>query len=339
MDNTAVTFGVNTALRANVFTRAGYTFVGWTAYRTAKNQWYYTDGTTNGWYTEGSQPSGYEKYIYNDQQKVAKTSDVDGDIVIMNAQWSANSYTVTFVDEDGTVLQTGQVAAGTIPTAPAAPTKAGSGCTVYTFAGWDREVVSVTGDATYTATYTESTSHSFVNATCTAPKTCTACGATEGTAPGHSYKGTTTLATCTADGKTVYTCSACGDSYTEVLAALGHSYGAMTTPASCPTDGKTVYTCSICGDGYVEVIAAAGHSYQSVITPATCTTDGKVFNSCAVCGVYESNGVTYNTGVIAYSLAAYCLDRIAKGSETMKTFAAETVVYGYYAKDYFENLT
>ena len=42
-------------------------------------------------------------------------------------------------------------------------------------------------------------------------------------------------------------------------------------------------------------------------------------------------------GVIAYSLAAYCLDRIAKGSETMKAFAAETIVYGYYAKDYFAN--
>ena len=54
-----------------------------------------------------------------------------------------------------------------------------------------------------------------------------------------------------------------------------------------------------------------------------------------VCGVYESNGVTYNTGVIAYSLAAYCLDRIAKGTETMKAFAAETIVYGYYAKQYF----
>ena len=57
-----------------------------------------------------------------------------------------------------------------------------------------------------------------------------------------------------------------------------------------------------------------------------------------VCGVYESDGVSYPTGVIAYSLAAYCQDRIANGSETMKAFATETVVYGYYAKDYFANL-
>ena len=57
-----------------------------------------------------------------------------------------------------------------------------------------------------------------------------------------------------------------------------------------------------------------------------------------VCGVYGSDGVTYNTGIIAYSLGAYCLDRISKGTETMKAFAAETIVYGYYAKTYFANL-
>ena len=56
-----------------------------------------------------------------------------------------------------------------------------------------------------------------------------------------------------------------------------------------------------------------------------------------VCGVYESNGVSYPTGVIAYSLGAYCLDRMSKGTETMKAFAAETIVYGYYAKNYFSS--
>ena len=57
-----------------------------------------------------------------------------------------------------------------------------------------------------------------------------------------------------------------------------------------------------------------------------------------VAGVYESGGVTCSTGVLAYSLAAYCLDRIQNGSETMRFFAAETIVYGYYAKNYFANL-
>ena len=54
-----------------------------------------------------------------------------------------------------------------------------------------------------------------------------------------------------------------------------------------------------------------------------------------VCGVYESNGVRYCTGVIAYSLGAYCLDRIQNGSAAMQSFAKATAVYGAYAKNYF----
>ena len=54
-----------------------------------------------------------------------------------------------------------------------------------------------------------------------------------------------------------------------------------------------------------------------------------------VAGVYTSGGTTYCTGVLPYSLGAYCVDRIANGSATMQAFAAATAVYGYYAKVYF----
>lgn len=154
MDNTVVPYGVSTALRTNSYTRIGYEFAGWTAYRTTYGQWYYTDGSSTGWYTEGSQPSGYYKYIYRDGVNVAKTSGVDGDVVKMYAQWEAASFNVTFQDEDGTVLQSGQVAAGAVPTAPAAPTKASDGVYTYTFAGWDKELTACTADTVYTATYT-----------------------------------------------------------------------------------------------------------------------------------------------------------------------------------------
>ena len=50
----------------------------------------------------------------------------------------------------------------------------------------------------------------------------------------HSYTSkVTTAATCTTAGVKTYTCSKCGDSYTEAIAALGHSY----------VSGK----CSVCG--------------------------------------------------------------------------------------------
>ena len=155
MASTTVPYGVATALRTNTFTKPGYKFAGWTAYRTTKNQWYYTDGYSTGWYTEGSQPSGWTKEIYADGQMVSATSSVDGDVVIMHAQWEyVGGYTVTFKDADGTVLKSSVLDAGAMPVAPANPTKASDGVYRYTFAGWQPSIRTVTGDATYTATYT-----------------------------------------------------------------------------------------------------------------------------------------------------------------------------------------
>lgn len=65
--------------------------------------------------------------------------------------------------------------------------------------------------------------HSFRDATCTTPKTCTVCGYTEGDALGHSYVTDVIAPTCTEGGYTLHTCSTCGDSYkTEETDATGH---------------------------------------------------------------------------------------------------------------------
>ena len=88
------------------------------------------------------------------------------------------------------------------------------------------------------------TGHSYSNATCTSPKTCTKCGATSGSELGHNYTSSITKpATCTSTGTKKYTCSRCGDSYTETISALGHSY-----TGSCPTCGTANVVCSRCGD-------------------------------------------------------------------------------------------
>ena len=53
-------------------------------------------------------------------------------------------------------------------------------------------------------------SHSYKAATCTAPKTCTVCGATSGSKLGHTYEKKTTKATLTKDGSSKNVCKDCG---------------------------------------------------------------------------------------------------------------------------------
>jgi hypothetical protein len=54
------------------------------------------------------------------------------------------------------------------------------------------------------------------------------------------------------------------------------------------------------------------------------------------CGVYEVDGVRYTTGVIPYSLATYCNNKVATEAEIQHLTAA-MAVYGYHAKTYFAN--
>jgi len=102
-------------------------------------------------------------------------------------------------------------------------------------------------------------SHSYKDATCTAPKTCSTCGATEGSALGHSWN----AATCTAPK----TCSKCGA--TEGSAEHSWNTATCTAPKTCSKCGAT--------EG-----SAAGHSYQNGI--------------CTGCGAEEVINHPFGTG-------------------------------------------
>lgn len=63
-------------------------------------------------------------------------------------------YTVTFKNEDGSILSSDTYHYGESVVAPSTPSKAANNTYAYTFAGWDSEVVACNGNKTYTATYT-----------------------------------------------------------------------------------------------------------------------------------------------------------------------------------------
>lgn len=122
--------------------------------------------------------------------------------------------------------------------------------------------------------------HTFGDATCISPKTCSACGEAEGEPLGHRWKD----ATCTEPA----TCSVCGATDGK---ATGHTWkkATCTTPVTCDscgqTDGEpmghnwktatciTASTCEYCGQTKGTTV---DHDWQE----ATCTTAA----TCIVCG-------------------------------------------------------
>ena len=101
----------------------------------------------------------------------------------------------------------------------------------------------------------------------------------------HDYKCTVTEATCEKDGKRVYKCTICGNTYSETIKATGHHFSLVNTvEATCTTDGKKTYKCSDCGKTKSEVIKATGHNYKCTVTEATCDKDGKKVYKCSKCG-------------------------------------------------------
>ena len=98
--------------------------------------------TFDGWYNDKG------KLVGNPGDKITITEDLT-----LEAKYTAISYTITFVNENGSKISSVEVAYGQVPTAPKDPAKASTAQYTYTFKGWNPSITSVTGSATYTAVF------------------------------------------------------------------------------------------------------------------------------------------------------------------------------------------
>ena len=113
----------------------------------------------------GEMPEYKGAAIGTDKKWTPALSPVTGNATYTLAQ-KTNSYTITFVNWNGAVIGEPQVLTSGMPTLPADPTQPDGQGNVYptkpaladetyTFSGWTPEVVEVSADATYMATYTK----------------------------------------------------------------------------------------------------------------------------------------------------------------------------------------
>ncbi|MCD7927877.1 MAG: S-layer homology domain-containing protein, partial [Oscillospiraceae bacterium] len=104
----------------------------------------------------------------------------------------------------------------------------------------------------------------------------------------------------TTAGNRTYTCSACGDTYTESIPATGHSWddGVVTTAATHKATGVKTYTCTVCGETKTETIAKLAFLFDDVQN-----SDEYYYD--AVYWAYD-NGVTTGTSETLFSPGDSC---------------------------------
>lgn len=104
MSSQTINYGNEFALSKNTFTRTGYTFAGWNAYRSSDKKWVTLD---KGWLTESELSSyGSEKKLYKNQEKHTINStwgEASNNTIIMYAVWEPNTLKVQYNANGGTI--------------------------------------------------------------------------------------------------------------------------------------------------------------------------------------------------------------------------------------------
>lgn len=156
-------------------------------------------------------------------------------------------------------------------------------------------------DHTETRTGAAALGHAWDSAAACEERHCTRNGCEESlpATAKHTYakdNASSVAATCEEDGKDVFVCSACNDSYETKIEKFGHTMMIAGEPEEGETACEKIvtYTCAReCG--YSEQEKTYTHTYVTAIEePATCTKEGVRHEICSVCNaVREGSETTY----------------------------------------------
>ena len=238
-------------------------------------------------------------------------------------------YTVTFQNEDGTVLATQSVAKGEAAIYIGTPGKAADESGHYSFRGWDKSFLSVAADMVVTAQYTvEAHTFSYTQKDAESHTATCACGWTA-ILPHTVTEGEIIIApTCTETGTMTSACADCGASTTTTVDALGHELGdwEVITAPTCTEDGTSERHCSRCDYFETEITKADGHTYdEGVVTLApTCAAEGVMTYTCPCGDSYtEAIPATEHANLSTTTVDATCTEN---GSITVTCGDCGTVV-------------
>lgn len=120
---------------------------------------------------------------------------------------------------------------------------------------------------------------------------------TDGTPHVHTYEFTVTLPTCTEQGYTTYTCTACGDSYIDdYVPANGHTEGEWFrySAPTCTQEGEMRLCCNVCGEVLGKTaIEKNEHDYTLTVVQPSGGEQGYSLHTCTQCGYsYKDNFFT-----------------------------------------------
>ncbi len=118
-----------------------------------------------------------------------------------------------------------------------------------------------------------------------------------------------------------------------------HEYkGIVTTPPACVQKGIKSFTCSKCGDSYTEELPVIGHDYQTVTVKATTGKDGSVQKKCKLCGdVPEAVLIAYPKTITLSKPSVTYNGKAQKVPVKVKDSAGRAVAAANYSVSYSGN--